>query len=157
MGTKFKCNEETVVRTVAGKLKGFFYDGIYTFHGIRYAKAGRFQEPRPVKPWEGVKDALSYGYICPVLSYPRPTGEVATPHRFWPENENCQYLNVWTNSLKASDKKPVLVWFHGGGFSSGSSIEQVCYEGDNLARKGDVVVVTVNHRLNVFGMGPGEY
>lgn len=151
MGNKFKCNEETIVQTRAGKLKGFYYDGIYTFHGIRYAKAGRFQEPRPVKPWEGVKDALSYGYICPVLSYPRPTGEVATPHRFWPENENCQYLNVWTNSLGAADKKPVLVWLHGGGFSSGSSIEQVCYEGDNLARKGDVVVVTVNHRLNVFG------
>ncbi len=151
MGNRFRCNEETIVGTKAGKLRGFYFDGIYTFHGIRYARAGRFLPPQPVKPWEGVKDALSYGYICPVLSYPRPSGEVATPHRFWPENENCQYLNVWTNSLRPEEKKPVLVWFHGGGFSSGSSIEQVCYEGDNLARNGDVVVVTVNHRLNVFG------
>lgn len=151
MGNKFKCSDETVVQTKRGKLRGFYYDGVYNFHGIRYAKAKRFQAPQPVKAWEGVKDALSYGYICPILSYPRPSGEVATPHRFWPESENCQYLNVWTNSLNASDKKPVMVWFHGGGFSSGSSIEQVCYEGDNLARNQDVVVVTVNHRLNVFG------
>lgn len=151
MGTKFKCNEETIVKTKGGKLKGFYYDGIYTFHGIRYAKAKRFQAPQPLKPWEGVRDALSYGYICPVLRYPKPTGEVMISHRFWPESEHCQYLNVWTGSLNDNDKKPVIVWLHGGGFFSGSSIEQVCYEGDNLARSGDVVVVTVNHRLNMFG------
>lgn len=151
MGTRFKCNEETIAQTKGGKLKGFYYDGIYTFHGIRYAKAKRFQMPAPIKPWEGVKDALSYGYICPILNNPKPTGEVATPHRFWPENENCQYLNIWTTSLDSSAKKPVLVWLHGGGFFSGSSIEQVCYDGANLAEFGDVVVVSVNHRLNVFG------
>ncbi len=151
MGKRFKCNEDTIVQTKAGSLRGFFYDGVYNFHGIRYAKAKRFQQPQPVKPWDGVKDALSYGYICPILNQPKPSGEVATPHRFWPESEHCQYLNVWTNSLESSAKKPVMVWFHGGGFSAGSSIEQVCYEGDNLARFGDVVLVSVNHRLNVFG------
>lgn len=151
MGTRFKCGDDTIAKTSSGKLRGFYYDGIYAFHGIRYARAKRFGAPRPVEPWEGVKDALSYGYICPVLSQPRPTGEVATPHRFWPESEHCQYLNIWTKNLDPLVKMPVLVWFHGGGFSSGSSIEQVCYEGDNLAMDGDVVVVTVNHRLNVFG------
>lgn len=151
MGTHFKCGQDTIVETVQGKLKGFYYDGIYAFHGVRYAKARRFCAPQPIAPWDGVKDALSYGYICPVLNQPKPAGEVATPHRFWPASEHCQYLNIWTGSLNRADKKPVLVWFHGGGFSSGSSIEQVCYEGDRLAQAGDVVVVTVNHRLNVFG------
>ena len=107
--------------------------------------------PAPPRAWEGVRDALSYGYICPILNNPKPTGEVATPHRFWPENEHCQYLNIWTPSLDASGKRPVLVWLHGGGFFSGSSIEQVCYDGANLADFGDAVVVTLNHRLNVFG------
>ena len=152
MTQRFMCTQEApVVQTKAGKLRGFMYDGIYTFHGIRYAKAARFQAPQPVAPWEGIRDALSYGYICPVLNNPKPTGEVMTPHRFWPENEHCQYLNVWTKSLDTSAKKPVMVWFHGGGFSAGSSIVQVCYEGDHLAKYGDVVVVSVNHRLNVFG------
>lgn len=151
MGERFKCNEETVVQTQAGKLRGFYHEEVYAFHGIRYARAERFLPPEPVKPWEGVKDALSYGYICPLLSYPRPTGELLIPHRFWPENENCQYLNVWTGTLKPQAKRPVLVWLHGGGFSSGSAIEQVCYEGDCLAGARDVVVVSVNHRLNVFG------
>ncbi|MBR2123128.1 MAG: carboxylesterase family protein [Lachnospiraceae bacterium] len=149
---QFLCTlTEPIVQTKAGKLRGFQYDGIYTFHGIRYAKARRFEAPRPVKPWEGVKDALSYGYICPTLGSPRPVGEVMTPHRFWPTNENCQYLNVWSPALGENEKKPVMVWFHGGGYSDGSSIEQSAYDGANLARYGDVVVVTVNHRLNVFG------
>ena len=151
MGTRFKCNEETTVQTKQGLLKGFYYDGIYAFHGIRYARAKRFMPPAPPRAWEGVRDALSYGYICPILNNPKPTGEVATPHRFWPENEHCQYLNIWTPSLDASGKRPVLVWLHGGGFFSGSSIEQVCYDGANLADFGDAVVVTLNHRLNVFG------
>ena len=89
--------------------------------------------------------------ICPVLYEPRPTGEVMIPHRFWPSSEHCQYLNIWTSSCDPSAKKPVLFWIHGGGFSSGSSIEQVCYDGFNMAKLDDVVVVTVNHRLNAFG------
>ena len=151
MAKQFICDDRTVVMTDKGKLRGFLFDGIYTFHGIRYAKAKRFHQPEEVKPWEGVKDALSYGMICPVLTQPKPTGEVLTPHRFWPESEHCQYLNVWTKSIDPSAKRPVIFWMHGGGFNAGSSIEQVAYEGDNLARFGDVVVVSVNHRLNVFG------
>jgi para-nitrobenzyl esterase len=126
-------------------------DGIYTFHGIKYAEAGRFGPPRPVDSWEGVKDALSYGYIAPLLEHPAPQGEVLIPHRFWPEHEKCQYLNVWTLHLDKAAKRPVMVWLHGGGFSAGSSIEQTAYEGDNLCKYGDVVVVSLNHRLNILG------
>ena len=139
-----------VVQTPKGKLRGFRYDGVDRFHGIRYAKAKRFQMPEPVPAWEGVKDAGSYGMICPVLSEPMPTGEVMTPHRFWPSSEHCQYLNVWTDACDPAAKKPVLFWIHGGGYSAGSSIEQVSYDGFNLAKKGGVVV-SVNHRLNAFG------
>lgn len=80
-----------------------------------------------------------------------PTGEILIPHRFWPANEHCQYLNIWSPTLDGGAKKPVMVWLHGGGFANGSSIEQVAYEGDALAKWGDVVVVTLNHRLNILG------
>ena len=98
-----------IVETKAGKLRGFHYDGVDHFYGIRYARAKRFQMPEPVKPWEGVKDAGSYGMICPVLSEPMPTGEVRCPHRFWPSSEHCQYLNVWTDSCDPAKKKPLQV------------------------------------------------
>ena len=85
MAREFYMNDKApIVETVKGKLRGFHYDGVDHFYGIRYAKAKRFQMPEPVQAWEGVKDAGSYGMICPVLSEPMPTGEVMTPHRFWP-------------------------------------------------------------------------
>jgi len=149
---KFVCGlDSPIVETTKGKLRGFFFDGVNIFQGIRYAGARRFEMPEPVKAWEGVKDAFSYGMICPVLSEPQPTGEVMTPHRFWPASEHCQYLNIWTTSLQKDAKKPVLFWIHGGGYAAGSSIEQVCYEGFNMAKLDDVVFVSVNHRLNAFG------
>jgi para-nitrobenzyl esterase len=152
MAKQFLCTTtEPVVETRAGKLRGFMLDGIYTFHGIKYAEAERFGPPKPVAPWEGLKDALSYGYIAPLLEYPAPQGEVMIPHRFWPEHEKCNYLNVWTLHLDKAAKRPVMVWLHGGGFSAGSAIEQVAYEGDNLCKYGDVVVVSLNHRLNLLG------
>ena len=152
MAREFYMNDKApIVETAKGKLRGFHYDGVDHFYGIRYAKAKRFQMPEPVKAWEGVKDAGSYGMICPVLSEPMPTGEVMTPHRFWPSSEHCQYLNVWTTKCDPAAKKPVMFWIHGGGYAAGSSIEQVCYDGFNLAKLDDVVVVSVNHRLNAFG------
>lgn len=152
MAKQFVCNKtEPVVQTKAGKLRGFLLDGTYTFHGIKYADAKRFQMPEEVKPWEGIKDALSYGYVCPMINDPVPNGEVMVPHRYWPVNEDCQYLNIWSQSLDPDAKKPVMVWLHGGGFSDGSSIEQVCYDGENMSKYGDVVVVSLNHRLNVLG------
>ncbi len=152
MARKFICRKDyPVAETRAGKIRGFELDGIITFHGIKYADAKRFQPPQPVEKWQGVKDATNYGPVSPTYGDPIPNGELLIPHRFWPENENCQYLNVWTQSLEKTAKKPVLVWFHGGGFADGSSIEQVAYEGDELCKFGDVVVVTVNHRLNILG------
>jgi para-nitrobenzyl esterase len=152
MAKKFICSTtEPIVQTKAGKLRGFIVDGTYTFHGIKYADAKRFQMPTEVEPWEGVKDALSYGYVCPMLTQEVPLGEIMVPHRYWPKNENCQYLNVWTQTISSDEKKPVMVWLHGGGFAAGSSIEQVAYDGENMSKYGDVVVVTINHRLNILG------
>ena len=140
-----------VVETQWGKLRGFLLDGIFNFYGIQYAKAERFRMPEDLEPWEGVKNATNYGCICPTMGNPIPSVEIMIPHRFWPENENCQFLNVWTKSLDKDAKKPVVVWYHGGGYADGSSLEQVAYEGDALCEYGDVVVVTVNHRLNILG------
>ncbi|MBR3060718.1 MAG: carboxylesterase family protein [Oscillospiraceae bacterium] len=151
MARDFRCSADTVAKTADGLLRGFFLDGLYIFQGVKYADAGRFQAPAPVKPWEGIREATNYGYICPVANEPMPTGELLIPHRFWPSNEHCQYLNIWTPSLERGAKKPVIVWLHGGGYSSGSSIEQVAYEGDALAEYADAVVVTLNHRLNILG------
>ncbi len=152
MAKKFVCSTtEPIVRTKAGKLRGFILDGTYTFHGIKYAEAKRFQMPTEVESWDGIRDALSYGYVCPMLSQNVPTGEIMVPHRYWPMDENCQYLNVWTQSLCPNAKKPVMVWLHGGGFAAGSSIEQVAYDGENMSKDGDVVVVSINHRLNILG------
>lgn len=152
MSKQFQCDENTpIVQTEQGKLRGFQVDGTYTFHGIPYATARRFHAPEPVKPWKGVKNALAYGYVCPLLTQDEPSNEVMIPHRYWPMDENCQYLNIWTQSLDTAAKKPVMVWLHGGGFFAGSSIEQVAYDGERLSRYGDVVVVSLNHRLNVLG------
>ena len=149
---RFVCTPSSpIVQTVYGKLRGFESDGIYGFFGIKYARAKRFCQPERPKAWKGVRDALAFGHVCPILSTPIPTDEIRVPHRFWPSDENCLNLNVWTPSLDRGAKKPVMVWFHGGGFFAGSAIEQVAYDGDSLAKCEDMVVVTVNHRLNVFG------
>ncbi len=151
MAKVFRFDDVLPVQTKAGKLKGYFFDGVYIFKGIPYAEAKRFQMPTKVTPWEGVKDACSYGMVCPLTSPEKPTGELMVPHRYWPQDENCLNLNVWTNALEKDAKKPVLVWLHGGGYSMGSSIEQEAYDGSNMCKHGDTVVVTVNHRLNILG------
>lgn len=153
MNEKFICNTtDTVVHTKAGALRGFCHDGIFKFYGIKYADAKRFQSPTEVEPWKGIRDALGYGYVCPMLRSPTPgTGELRCPHRYWPADENCQYLNIWSPALDKNAKKPVMVWLHGGGYAEGSSIEQLAYDGTRLAAFGDVVVVTLNHRLNILG------
>ena len=139
-----------VVSTRQGKVRGYCYDDLVIFKGIPYAQAKRFHAPQPVASWEGIFDAGSYGMVCPLLEKDKPNGEVLIPHRYWPTDENCQNLNIWTPGVD-DGKRPVLVWLHGGGFSAGSSIEQVAYDGANMARLGNVVVVSVNHRLNILG------
>ncbi|MBQ9210638.1 MAG: carboxylesterase/lipase family protein [Clostridia bacterium] len=139
-----------LVTTAKGKIQGYRHDGLSIFKGIPYAKAARFHAPQPLEPWEGVLDACSYGYVCPLLSNDAPRGELYVPHRFWPMDENCQNLNIWTPDTDEA-KRPVLVWLHGGGFSAGSAIEHIAYDGAAMSRMGNVVVVTINHRLNVLG------
>ena len=152
MEHSFICNAETaVVETDRGRVRGYIYDGITIFKGIPYAKAKRFHAPEPADPWEGVFEATNYGYVCPLLDFTaRPNGELAVPHRFWVMNEHCQNLNIWTPACDGK-KRPVMVWLHGGGFEAGSAIEQIAYEGENMCRLGDVVVISINHRLNVLG------
>lgn len=149
---KFLCSDTApIVSTKQGKLRGFQTDDLYCFFGVEYAKAERYEEPREVEKWDGVKDALNYGYVCPLMNQDVADKELLVPHRYWLMDEHCQNLNVWTTSLDKTAKKPVMVWFHGGAYTAGSAIEHICYEGDNLAKYGDVVVVGVNHRLNVIG------
>lgn len=147
----FKYDAETaVVETQQGKVRGYVYDHISIFKGIPYAEAKRFHSPEPVKRWEGVLDATNYGYVCPLLDAPKPMGELTVPHRYWPTSEACQNLNIWTPACD-SGKRPVMVWLHGGGYEAGSAIEQLAYEGENMCWFGQVVVVSVNQRLNVLG------
>ncbi|MBR3106975.1 MAG: carboxylesterase/lipase family protein [Clostridia bacterium] len=139
-----------VVDTTAGKIRGFEHDGILTFRGVKYATAKRFHAPEPIPYQKGVTDATSYGYVCPLLKQDEPKGEIFVPHRFWPQDEDCLNLNVWTPALDGG-KRPVLFWLHGGGYFAGSSIEHIAYDGHNMALHGDAVVVSINHRLNILG------
>jgi para-nitrobenzyl esterase len=149
---------ETIVETVSGKIRGSTQAGIYAFKGIPYgastAGANRFQPPRPPDPWAGVRDALEYRGHAPQLpGRPQRRPElqmILGPADATPEGEDCLTLNVWTPVLGDATKRPVMVWLHGGAFAYGSGNRAVT-DGANLARRGDVVVVSVNHRLNIFG------
>lgn len=144
--------EPPVVQVKGGKLRGFRDGTTLTFLGIPYAEAERFEMPKPVRAWEGVKSAQTWGPVCPI---PQATSvgadDFVFPHRYWVENEHCQVLNVWTQSAAATARKPVMVWMHGGGFTNGSSMESYAYDGKTLSEFGDVVAVSLNHRLNVIG------
>ncbi len=134
----------------SGKVQGFVHNGIYTYRGVPYAKAERFQPPQAMGKWDNTRLALMYGNICPqVAANPLANFMFSGPHLN--QSDDCLNLNVWTPSISDRKKRPVMVWLHGGGFSGGSSIESYAYDGENLARTGDVVVVSVNHRLNVMG------
>jgi para-nitrobenzyl esterase len=141
-----------VAATKAGRVRGAVVDGISAFKGVPYgaSTAGRrFMPPRPPQPWTGVRDALDFGHNSPQLGAERPSvyASWANPR---PPGEDCLVLNVYTPGLRDGKKRPVMVWFHGGGFTSGSASSHYA-DGTRLARRGDVVVVTVNHRLNAFG------
>lgn len=148
---KFDYDGIAPVKTTGGLVQGYLYDETFIFKGIPYAHAERFQMPTAPEKWEGIRECASYGKVCPLLYPENPNGELLVPHMYWPQDEHCQNLNIWTPTLDGNTKKPVLVWFHGGGFFAGSSIEQLAYDGQNLSQYGDVVVVTINHRLNILG------
>jgi para-nitrobenzyl esterase len=141
-----------VVSVVSGKLCGFWQDKTAVFLGIPYAEAERFELPKPVQPWHGIKSAQVWGPVCPILNMTAPgVHEFVFPHRYWIENEHCHVLNVWTQDTSRAAKKPVMVWMHGGGFADGSSMEAYAFDGRNLSEFGDVVVVSMNHRVNIIG------
>lgn len=138
--------EEPVVETTEGRYRGRSAGGVQVFKGMRYgattAGAGRFRPPRPAETFAGVRDAFDYGDQAPQVR-----SALADPG---PMTEDCLRVNVWTPAAGAGAKRPVLLWFHGGGFEAGSGSAGI-YDGTNMSRRGDVVVATINHRLNVFG------
>ncbi|MDP3493832.1 MAG: carboxylesterase family protein, partial [Hyphomonadaceae bacterium] len=166
---------QPIVTTSAGKVQGLSEGGVKVFKGIPYgastAGPGRFRPPLPAIPWTGVKETIAYGpptpqgrpSTAPPLP-PRPAGSpppLINNNPTGPQSEDCLVLNVWTPGTDNA-KRPVLVWLHGGGFSSGSGSSS-WYDGVRIAQKQDVVIVTINHRLNAFGylylgdLGGGEW
>lgn len=138
-----------------GQIAGYSENGVYIYKGIPYAKASRFMAPEKPDAWEGTRSCRNYGPTCPQDKRQGwQNDEIAFAFN-WDDGypgEDCLRANVWTPAKTADGRRrPVMVWLHGGGFSAGSGQELPGYDGANLARKGDVVVVTVNHRLNVLG------
>ncbi len=146
-----------VVETAQGKVRGMVSGGIKVFRGLRYADpatgANRFRPPQPVTPWAGVRDAWIHGNIAPQIPGDRRRAYADLIFNdFQPGGmgEDCLVLNLWTPTLDRNARKPVMVRFHGGGFYGGSS-NNPGSDGEVLSRFGDVVVITVNHRLSALG------
>ncbi|MFW6327371.1 MAG: carboxylesterase/lipase family protein [Bacteroidota bacterium] len=139
---KTRQNQELIVETTAGSVSGTIDERIFTFKGIPYAKAERFMPPQEPDAWDGVRESVEYGPVAKqVVS--------------WIEdslmNEKKLFsANVWTPGIRDGKKRPVMLWLHGGGFHVGSSSDPMT-DGKALAQKGDVVMVSVNHRLNILG------
>jgi para-nitrobenzyl esterase len=152
-------NGNPIADTTAGKVRGVLKDGVNVFKGVPYgastAGANRFMPPKPPASWKGVRDAFDYGLSTPqsdpnVKRSPSATAPFIGELSDRPEGEDCLVLNIWTRGRKDNGKRPVMFWIHGGGFQSGSGSSQG-YDGTRLCNRGDVVVVTINHRLNVMG------
>jgi len=140
------------VTTSAGRIRGYVDNSVHVFKGVPYgastAGAGRFMPPQKPQPWTGVRDLFEWGGRPPQIVGGEPEEMLPTDPRE-AQSEDCLVLNIWTPK-PGSGRRPVMVWFHGGGFSSGSGSYSI-YSGHELARKHDVVSISVNHRLNIFG------
>ncbi|HTZ75856.1 MAG TPA: carboxylesterase family protein [Candidatus Aquilonibacter sp.] len=157
--------KNNIVETDSGKIYGFVRDGIVTFKGIPYgastAGKNRFMPPAKPEPWAGVRSALYWGPVSPQAYTStfdgRRGGWNHDDESFmfeWEDgqpSEDCLRINVWTPSTSDNKKRPVLMWIHGGGYTSGSDNELRMYDGESLSRRGDVVMVSINHRLGVLG------
>ena len=139
-----------IVEVSGGRVRGRERGGVWAYSGIPYARSPegplRWRPPQPPEPWSGVRDAAEFGPIAPQL--PMLSG-FAMPGEPTVQSEDCCNLNVWTPAPDGR-RRPVMVWIHGGGFTSGSGAG-VMYRGGDLARNGDVVVVTINYRLGALG------
>jgi para-nitrobenzyl esterase len=151
-------DDAPMVTTAGGKVVGYMHNGICTFKGVPYAEStqgeNRFMPPVRAKPWSGVRSSRQYGHVAPQASRSGWDHDEEAFMFSWDDGiqgEDCLRVNVWTPAVNDGKKRPVMVWLHGGGFAAGSGQELKSYDGENLARRGDVVVVSLNHRLNVLG------
>lgn len=147
-----------IAQTKYGKVKGYILRGVYTFCGIPYgastAGENRFMPPKEPEPWEGIRPAVFWGDTAPQITEGKYRNSYSTFTDHWnyyDVSEDCLMLNVWTPGLTDGKKRPVLVWLHGGGFTNGNAIEQDGYKGENISRYGDIVFVSMNHRLGPIG------
>ena len=151
--------QHTRVETVYGPIEGYQDGGIYTFKGIPYAKAERFMPPQAPDKFTDLRQCKIYGPQAPqneTLNWDGRNSQTdyGFGNQFVREpmsEQECLVLNVWTPSISDGKHRPVFVWIHGGGYSGGSGHDLPCYEGRGLAEAGDIVVVNLNHRLNVLG------
>ena len=151
-GVGYAKNSAEVVETAVGKVRGRVTPtGIHAFKGIPYGAGtggrNRFLPPQPLEPWAGVRDALSFGPSCPQpgrLVNGQMVHFQSDPNK---QSEDCLVLNIWTPDVNMAARRPVMFWCHGGAWRSGSGE----IEPERLAQRQDVVVVSMNHRLNVFG------
>lgn len=146
-----------IASTEYGKVRGYILSGVHHFLGIPYgastAGKNRFMPPQPPEPWEGIRNAIYCGNVAPQAVYPRFSNGIDSFQMHWEScdpDDDCLYLNVWTPKPDTK-RRPVIVWMHGGGYTSGNAVEQDGYTGPNLARHGDIVFVSMNHRLGPFG------
>src|SRR5689334_5394575 len=149
---------KAVIETTTGKVSGYVRNGIFTYKGIPYAApaggAGRFMPPQKAKPWTGVRSSMQYGQVSPQVARTGWANDEEAWLFSWDDGipgEDCLRVNIWTPGINDNKKRPVMVWLHGGGFQAGSGQELPSYDGENLSRRGDTVVVSLNHRLGVLG------
>ena len=135
-------NQKPIVKTTYGSISGSLEDGVFSFKGIPYAKAERFMPPQKPDAWDGVLETIKFGPIAMQVNSWSPETAMNEQKLFT--------VNIWTKGINDGKKRPVMFWLHGGGFSVGASDDPIT-DGKMLAQKGDIVLVSVNHRLNILG------